>query len=72
MCEIIEKLLITREIISKLRMAGYTKYLKMTIYNLSESRLDNGVISINLSRTFFTGIGHVLEYIDQVLKIHSF
>ena len=38
----------------------------------SESRLDNGVISINLSRTFFTGIGHVLEYIDQVLKIHSF
>jgi hypothetical protein len=25
-----------------------------------------------LSRTFFTGIGHVLEYIDQVLKIHSF
>jgi hypothetical protein len=33
MCEIIEKLLITREIISKLRMAGYTKYLKMTIYN---------------------------------------
>ena len=38
----------------------------------SENRLDNGVISINLSRTFFTGIGHVLEYIDQVLKIHSF
>ena len=38
----------------------------------SESRLDNGVISINLSRTFFSGIGHVLEYIDQVLKIHSF
>ena len=38
----------------------------------SESRLDNGVISINLSRTFFNGIGHVLEYIDQVLKIHSF
>ena len=38
----------------------------------SESRLDNGVVSINLSRTFFTGIGHVLEYIDQVLKIHSF
>jgi hypothetical protein len=25
-----------------------------------------------LSRTFLTGIGHVLEYIDQVLKIHSF
>ena len=42
------------------------------IPNQSESRLDNGVISINLSRTFFTGIGHVLEYIDQVLKIHSF
>ena len=41
-------------------------------YIQSESRLDNGVISINLSRTFFTGIGHVLEYIDQVLKIHSF
>jgi hypothetical protein len=38
----------------------------------SESRLDNGVVLINLSRTFFTGIGHVLEYIDQVLKIHSF
>jgi hypothetical protein len=38
----------------------------------SESRLDNGVVSINLSRTFFTGIGHVLEYVDQVLKIHSF
>jgi hypothetical protein len=38
----------------------------------SESRLDNGVISINLSRTYFTGIGHVLEYIDQVLKIHLF
>ena len=38
----------------------------------SEKRLDNGVVSINLSRTFFTGIGHVLEYIDQVLKIHSF
>jgi hypothetical protein len=38
----------------------------------SESRLDNGVVSINLSRTFFTGIGHVLEYIEQVLKIHSF
>ena len=35
---------------------------------IAESRLDNGVISINLSRTFFTGIGHVLEYIDQVLK----
>jgi hypothetical protein len=30
------------------------------------------MVSINLSRTFFTGIGHVLEYIDQVLKIHSF
>ena len=38
----------------------------------SESRLDNGVFSINLSRTYFTGIGHILEYIDQVLKIHSF
>ena len=38
----------------------------------SESRLDNGVVSINCSPTFFTGIGHVLEYIDQVLKIHSF
>ena len=43
-----------------------------TMFIQSESRLDNGVISINLSRTFFTGIGHVLEYIDQVLKIHSF
>ena len=38
----------------------------------SESRLDNGVVSINLSRTCFTGIGHVLEYINQVLNIHSF
>ena len=57
-------------------------FIDLTIYNIyknvwtsvlqSESRLDNGVISINLSRTFFTGIGHVLEYIDQVLKIHSF
>jgi hypothetical protein len=43
-----------------------------TLPTQSESRLDNGVISINLSRTFFTGIGHVLEYIDQVLKMHSF
>ena len=34
---------------------------------ISSSRLDNGVISINLSHTFFTGIGHVLEYIDQVV-----
>jgi hypothetical protein len=45
--------------------------IKTTITQ-SESRLDNGIISINLSRTFFTGIGHVLEYIDQVLKIHLF
>ena len=35
----------------------------------SESRLDNGVFSNDLSHT---GIGHVLENIDQVLKIHSF
>jgi hypothetical protein len=34
-----------------------------------ESRLDNGVFSNDLSHT---GIGHVLENIDQVLKIHSF
>jgi hypothetical protein len=34
----------------------------------SENRLDNGVVSINLSRTCFTGIGHVLEYIDQVFE----
>ena len=42
------------------------------MYIQSESRLDNGIFSINLSRTFFTGIGHVLEYIDQVLKNNSF
>ena len=47
-------------------------YVMLCIAFQSESRLDNGVVSINLSRTFFTGIGHVLEYIDQVLKIHSF
>ncbi len=52
------------KILSDIGLDGHTKQ--------SESRLDNGVISINLSRTFFTGIGHVLEYIDQVLKIHSF
>jgi hypothetical protein len=40
--------------------------------NCPEFGLDNGVVSINFSRTFFTGIGHVLEYFDQVLKIHSF
>ena len=40
--------------------------------NCPEFGLDNGVVSINFSRTFFTGIGHVLEYVDQVLKIHSF
>jgi hypothetical protein len=54
-------------IISALDVWGHWKR-----FYQSESRLDNGVISINLSRTFFTGIGHVLEYIDQVLKIHSF
>ena len=27
----------------------------------SENRLDNGVVSINFSRTFFTGIGHVFR-----------
>ena len=51
------------------------KILELVVFSQdlqSESRLDNGVISINLSRTFFTGIRHVLEYIDQVLKIHSF
>ena len=53
-------------------MAAMTR-LSLTLDPMqSESRLDNGVVSINLSRTFFTGIGHVLEYIDQVLKIHSF
>ena len=37
----------------------------------SESRFDNGVVSINLSRTFFTGIGHVLEYNSLVLIVAS-
>ena len=53
--------------------AGVLRLFHVGLFHTqSESRLDNGVISINLSRTFFTGIGHVLEYIDQVLKIHSF
>ena len=46
--------------------------IKIVLKIQSESILDNGVVSINFSRTFFTGIGHVLEYIDQVLKIYSF
>ena len=65
--------------LDQLNFYTHKKYLYVHYYNCeipslnqSESRLDNGVISINLSRTFFTGLGHVLEYIDQVLKIHSF
>ena len=47
------------------------KLLQLAIYQ-SESRFDNGVFSNDLSHTLWSGIGHVLEYIDQVLKIHSF
>ena len=60
------------ETTSMIKAKLYMNVHWMVLYKQSESRLDNGVVSINLSRTFFTGIGHVLEYIDQVLKIHSF
>jgi hypothetical protein len=60
--------LISRHPVFREEKYEYTK----TCLKQSESRLDNGVVSIHFSPTFFTGIGYVLEYIDQVLTIHSF
>jgi hypothetical protein len=45
----------------------YTKFYEKR--DQQESRLDNVVLSNDWSHT---GIGHVLENIDQVLKMHSF